>query len=728
MSVSILQRPTGFALGNQIVLGVQNLSGKADFYKSDVSNHGLTTGANIYIHSPVEDYNGFWVVDVVDSNEFRIERYSGAGTQNFIRNVDPTEGAYYAGAELAHKWSCVHLPIVYKLSNTLWPTNSADTVRDITNLTNSNGYCAVTAAGDIKATGSAQVLDFVKITGCTNTAYNGVWQIVAYTSDTQFTIDLPYSAGVDTDLTNNASVQFYYNNYVVKVQVWGGLNVGHEWYGQKPYQLLTTLNLIPDDSNIVKFSVADILKKQIEMENNLLLGTLPNNLDAFTLFFIKYGEEYDDSTTIYIGRTAVSYTSDQTNFEGRAVNAMLPFKGIHSGALSEYVFNNLVPANFMTSFEVPSLFSGKYFDLSFLWDGVTDVFFKIQKYLNGVLQTTSLEDGIDSYYTGVYRGEVSYSGTCTDYDRFDITAYKATGLPAPSAWIDIAPTWTTKTATQFTMTDLVFPPGPAQSYTPLNTVSGDRVKINFSYTLAGTLNGTISIFLNLTDSATNATSNIVQTQVPVGSGATEVTLVATGTGTRLQILAGISGGESSSGTVNPLTITMENVIYAALSSTAISETKQIEINCDCVPCNSDDGIYLSWLNPFGGFDSWLFTAYKDHITDLTSSGETSINSFPDWPNSYGEFADTSDRKQTYRTSRTQMLVRSQNLTLDQLNSIKKIKESPLVQIVNSIYDRRTVLVDTDSFTDYQEGQIQQGTNYTVSFTITYTNDNPSQKT
>jgi hypothetical protein len=58
--------------------------------------------------------------------------------------------------------------------------------------------------------------------------------------------------------------------------------------------------------------------------------------------------------------------------------------------------------------------------------------------------------------------------------------------------------------------------------------------------------------------------------------------------------------------------------------------------------------------------------------------------------------------------------------------IKAIKSSPLVQIVNSIYDRRTVIVDTDSFVWKQEGQAQKDP-YKISFTITYTDDVPSQK-
>jgi hypothetical protein len=169
-------------------------------------------------------------------------------------------------------------------------------------------------------------------------------------------------------------------------------------------------------------------------------------------------------------------------------------------------------------------------------------------------------------------------------------------------------------------------------------------------------------------------------------------------------------------------VTIDFITLTFVSGTTVTETKSIGIDCNCVPSKSEEGIYLSWLNYLGGFDYWLFTAYKDHIIDINDSGETEENIFPAWPNSYGEFADTI-RKQTSRTSRKQILVRSQHLTLEQIEGIQYIKTSPLVQIVNSIYDKRTVLVDTDSFTTYKE----EDKLYSISFTITYTDDVPSQK-
>ena len=132
--------------------------------------------------------------------------------------------------------------------------------------------------------------------------------------------------------------------------------------------------------------------------------------------------------------------------------------------------------------------------------------------------------------------------------------------------------------------------------------------------------------------------------------------------------------------------------------------------------------YISWLNNLGGFEYWPFTGYKDHNLDVIETGETTKNIFPGWPRSYGANADTI-RKQTYRRTRKSKLIRSQILTRDQANNMgEEIKSSPLVQIVNSRRDRRTVIVDEQSFTVTQD----RSKVHSLSFTITYTDEIPSQ--
>lgn len=133
-------------------------------------------------------------------------------------------------------------------------------------------------------------------------------------------------------------------------------------------------------------------------------------------------------------------------------------------------------------------------------------------------------------------------------------------------------------------------------------------------------------------------------------------------------------------------------------------------------------IYLTWLNYLGGFEYFLFTAKKDYNVSIENSGELTKNIMPSYPSSYGERADTI-KKQTFRNSRNSIVVRSQHMSLDQLNSVMHIKTSPLVQIIYSRTDRRTVLVDTDSFMKYTENENL----FSISFTIFFTDEIPSQR-
>lgn len=132
-------------------------------------------------------------------------------------------------------------------------------------------------------------------------------------------------------------------------------------------------------------------------------------------------------------------------------------------------------------------------------------------------------------------------------------------------------------------------------------------------------------------------------------------------------------------------------------------------------------LYISWLNYLGGFEYYLFKAHKEYDIEIEDAGTVDINMFPEWPASYGINGDTI-RKQTFRNSRNKIIVRSDFLTLDQLNALAYIKTSPCVQIVYSRTDRRTVLVDTDSFKKYDEGEKL----YTLEFSISYTDPIPSQ--
>lgn len=132
--------------------------------------------------------------------------------------------------------------------------------------------------------------------------------------------------------------------------------------------------------------------------------------------------------------------------------------------------------------------------------------------------------------------------------------------------------------------------------------------------------------------------------------------------------------------------------------------------------------YLGWLNNLSGMQYWPFTGRKDYNIDIYEAGVTRKNIFPGWPNSYGPNADTIER-QTYRKVKKQEVVRSHALSRTKAMELgEQIKSAVLVQIITSRRDRRTVRVDTNSFTIVKESDKM----HSLSFTINYTDDLPSQ--
>jgi hypothetical protein len=326
-----------------------------------------------------------------------------------------------------------------------------------------------------------------------------------------------------------------------------------------------------------------MLKEKVEiLRNDLLKGTLQNNLDAFCQFYITYAEAYSYSAggyTLldYIG----SYSTD--SFTGYAVNAELPFKNLHSGYMSDYVYgSSATKLKFLTPSLEPVLF-GNFFDISFINQIGARLRMKIERYQNGSIIGSIgglVFEDINDYGVGVYRYQVSQSIYLED--RIDLTLQ-----------------W--------------------------NDYSG----------------------------------------------------------------------------------------YVSMS-----ETKTILVDTSCSFAYLD----FAWLNNLGGFDYWRFKDLSEYGADILGTKQATKNIYPTWPKSFGQDADTI-RFETARESAQTLKVRAENLTEGQVTDLFRIKLSPLVQIVNSRTDRRTVILDSSSFTYLKEGDKQ----YSIEFTCTYTDNFPSQK-
>jgi len=387
MPVTLLERPQGYILGDCYTATINEAY--AGFATVNRSGHGLIDGDYVYIKSDVEDYNGFWYVNIEDANKFKIRPYATATDVAFVVNAT----IEYCDVTNTHGWNCVHLPITYRLKSDLYPTNNVDTQRTITAAGNDNGYTALTLSGAIGTAPYPEPFESIRITGTSN--LNGIYQIVEVINSTTITINLAYEA------TNNFTggiVNRYYDSYKVIVRVYAGLNNSHPLASYKPFELMAELNYTPDENNEVFLSINDVLKSHINVRNNLQQATLPNSLDFFTQFYITYAEAFDDSLGSQYRLTTYTsdFTNDAGNFIGYAVNSKLPFKNIHSGSMSDYIS----PIKFLTLFTSPIKLNDKYFDLSFINNGSTALF----------LRRSGSDTAITDYDQGVYRVRITQPG------------------------------------------------------------------------------------------------------------------------------------------------------------------------------------------------------------------------------------------------------------------------------------------------------------------------------
>jgi hypothetical protein len=434
--VTVVKTPQGHKIIDQAIsASIINDSGDALI---PFPYHSLTTGAFVYIVSDIDEYNGFFEVTVIDYQSFKISEGSG-----FVEFYQEIEIEYYQTQP--HDWSSIFLPIIYKASNDRWPTNSVDTARTISSTSDDNSFTQMTLSGDIKSSGGGiNALEFVKISGALDSDLNNIWQIVEVTSPSDIVLNLPYNSA---NSFSGATIQYYYNNYQVKVKVFAGLNALHPWADRKPYEEMAELSLTPDENNEVMFSVSDYIKSKVAIKNNLTLFSLPLNLDAFTGFYIQTAESYDDSDNYTLSTNESEFSND--SFEGYAISGKLPFKNIYAGDYADYIMTSGSPARWLTNQTRLLAIEDKYFDISFIKNIRGDFWIIIDKYVSDYLTQTEVIPYIDQGI-GVYRIPITPNTLC---DSFCVRAYTpgvaASGgvpsvtLEALSGWGNVTFGWVT---------------------------------------------------------------------------------------------------------------------------------------------------------------------------------------------------------------------------------------------------------------------------------------------
>lgn len=547
MAIELISRPIGHKISLLPVTAVIVDNGAGDAVVYVAGGHSLSDGDYVYIESNFDSYNGYKYVDATSYDYFKIQNSENSDPIEYVQDADIS---LYVSL-LNHGWQCVHLPIVYEVKSDLYPNNIAEEEyipNTIVSFENSNGYVKLNLERGISG---LQELNFIELVGTGTLA--GPYQIISVVQPWAIVINLAYDAGLSF---TGYQVVNYYNNYNMNVEVWAGLDASHRWVTRKPYELAATLKFIPDSEGTVKFSIHEILKGYIETRNNLTLDTLPNNLDFHVGFYIKYYESYDLSDGETIATENGATTTD--DFEGVAVNAMLPFKSLNSGHMSDYIDGGGELAQWLTLFDRPIAIVDRFFDISFInqYNGVDIIILR-----NGELFQTITNPG-----SGIIRVMFIPESGYTEYclRALTVSAEQSVSLSGFTNVAGANVDWIEGSNPQVVLNFPVTTNSSDILQDDYNFVSGIEYTVTVFTTVSGS--GTMTIRI-MNDSLTTIESDSGSL---LGGGDRSITFTATSQTTKI----GFSAGGTS------LDLTLSNLRVTA-SQVEITEQICIDIVEEC---------------------------------------------------------------------------------------------------------------------------------------------------
>lgn len=533
MAIELISRPIGHKISLLPVTAVIVNNGAGDAVVYVEGGHSLSDGDYVYIESNFDSYNGYKYVDATSYDYFKIKNSENSDPVEYVQDADIS---LYVSL-LDHGWQGVHTPIAYELHSDIYPVNEAEEEYNPNVVDSFNAYGGNTQINLDHALSDPTALSWIEIVGTGELA--GRYQILTVLQPWSVVINLAYDAG--NDFTGYTIVRSY-NNYHINVGVYAGLESGHRWQSEKPFELASTLKLIPDSFGNVKFSIHEILRGYIEIRNNLTLDTLPNNLDFHVSFYIAYSESYDESD----GSEVTTFTGEETvdTFVGHAVNAMMPFKSLSESFMSDYVSGGGELARWLTLFENPLAVVGYFFDISFIntYDGVDIIILR-----NGELFQTITNPG-----SGIIRVMFIPESGYTEYclQAFTVSAEQSVSLAGFTNVAGANEDWVEGVNPQVVLN---FPVTPNNS----DILQDDYafvVGIEYTVTVFTTVGGSGTMTIRIMDDSFNTLES--SSALLVGGGDRSITFTATSETTKIGFSA---GGNSLDLTLSNLRITEEQV-------------------------------------------------------------------------------------------------------------------------------------------------------------------------
>ncbi len=308
------------------------------------------------------------------------------------------------------RWNAANLPLQYTIANTKWPTNSEDTIDTIDSIADDgNGYAKLV----LNSSSGYTAKQWIEVTGTTN--YNAVSQI-RLVDGVNITIEQPFG------VSETGSAQLYFQNYTILATVRAGIDPTHAHAATKPIEVIGTIEQKPNSDNNTPVDVRKYIKNKLNTDYNESQASWPNDLNAWTDFYISFAERYDIVTAGEVVNFTSAFTDDKENGDIiylKAAMSSLPFGYAFSGNMGEYVIDIDIyfnTAKWLTDFERAKVIDNNNFNVSII-SMVTPFDIEIKQYdVNGALLVTATEtisnQGYGLYrlwHTQAYHADVSFA-------------------------------------------------------------------------------------------------------------------------------------------------------------------------------------------------------------------------------------------------------------------------------------------------------------------------------
>ena len=121
-------------------------------------------------------------------------------------------------------------------------------------------------------------------------------------------------------------------------------------------------------------------------------------------------------------------------------------------------------------------------------------------------------------------------------------------------------------------------------------------------------------------------------------------------------------------------------------------------------------LQLTWLNSLGGWEYWNFLAKKTEGYDIDDSKTVERDVLQNWDTDF--IAGDTEQETLFIAARRKVVVRTQLLTLQQINAIAKINLSIRVRdVLNDV----TVTIDRSSFEYRTDGEKLHSLEFAINY-------------